>query len=535
MILQPGHVVREKYRIVRLIGDGGMGAVYEAQHQLLKTTVALKFLHADLAERPGLADRFLVEARVSATIDSPHVAHVTDVDSTEEGTPFLVMELLKGEPLQDLMDRKPVLSEPLAVEFACQILRGLEAAHDLQVVHRDLKPDNVFITNVESRPRLKLIDFGIAKLRGSPEFQQGLTRAGAMMGTPEYMAPEQLYEAREVDARADLYSLGVILYEMLCGERPADGDDAATIIAAVVAGRVRPLRERNPLVSEKLSKIVHRAIEAERGDRFESAHAMHAALEPLRTELSEEDLETLGMRRTTAELPPMDTGEPASAVADPGAVPDTLPPGDSAPPDTEDDVPLGERTEDAAPLAFHGAAAPASIAQMRVASTQVAGAIPAPTGNTRPRRRRSSPLILVLTLLLIGLGCAIALVIVTRQGIDSYTELPPASVPITAPAPATATPQIPDNPPTVEAPTLEHPSQSTPPRSAGTRPATPPATSANPSPTAPTIPFPSTLPPLPSTLPPLPSGFPTALPSFFPQIPGLTPPASSAKTQPDGK
>src|SRR6185369_3983730 len=181
-----GDVIGGKYRIVRLIGDGGMGTVYEARHEFLETSVALKFLHADLAKRAGLGSRFLQEARVSAQIRSPHVTHVTDVDQTADGSPYLVMELLHGEPLQQAMDRMHKLPPEQAVDFALQILSGLEAAHAIGVVHRDLKPDNVFIVPAGGGPLLKLIDFGIAKLRASTEFQKGLTRAGVIMGTPEY-------------------------------------------------------------------------------------------------------------------------------------------------------------------------------------------------------------------------------------------------------------------------------------------------------------------------------------------------------------
>lgn len=241
----PGDVVGGKYRIVRLIGDGGMGAVFEARHELLGTNVALKFLHSELSKRPGLASRFLQEARVSARIQSPHVTRVTDVDQTPDGSPFLVMELLTGESLQQLLDRRVKLPKDQAIDFALQILSGLEAAHALGVVHRDLKPDNVFITPSTGGPLLKLLDFGIAKLREANEYQKGLTRPGAIMGTPEYMAPEQLYSADRVDHRADLYSLGVMLYEMLTGERPAYGDDAAAIVSQVAAGKVKRITEHD--------------------------------------------------------------------------------------------------------------------------------------------------------------------------------------------------------------------------------------------------------------------------------------------------
>jgi len=323
----PGDLVSGKYRIVRLIGDGGMGVVYEARHEVLGSGVALKFLHADLAKRPGLTQRFLQEARVSATIQSPHVCHVTDVDTAQDGSPYLVMELLAGQALQSMLDRQGKLSIELAVDFALQILAGLEAAHATGVVHRDLKPDNVFVTPSGGGPLLKLIDFGIAKLRASSEFTKGLTRAGVVMGTPEYMAPEQLVSAQTTDHRADIYSLGVMLFEMLAGCRPADGDDADIIVASVQAGRVRNLRELVPGIAEGLVALVERATLPDREQRFESASEMRLALAQFAGHLSH-----AGRLAATAEpLAPLPTPASAALLSLPphvpsASVPRTLPP-----------------------------------------------------------------------------------------------------------------------------------------------------------------------------------------------------------------
>ncbi|HYO92880.1 MAG TPA: serine/threonine-protein kinase, partial [Polyangiaceae bacterium] len=286
MNLAPGDLIAGKYRIVRLIGDGGMGSVYEARHELLGLPVALKFLHGELAKRPGLGARFLQEARVSATIQSTHVARVTDVDTAADGSPYLVMELLSGESLQRMLDRSRKLSRDLAVDFALQTLAGLEAAHALGVVHRDLKPDNVFVTPTPGGPLLKLIDFGIAKLRESNEYKKALTGAGMMMGTPEYMAPEQLYAASEVDHRADLYSLGVMLFEMLSGERPADGENAEVIIARVLSGNGKRLAELEPELPAPLVAVVERALYPDRDQRFSSAYELRRLLAPFARELS---------------------------------------------------------------------------------------------------------------------------------------------------------------------------------------------------------------------------------------------------------
>src|SRR3954462_14757960 len=244
-VVEIGQVVSSKYKLLRLLGDGGMGSVYEAEHLRLGTHVAIKVLHSDLARRSGLIDRFLQEARVSAQIRSPHVVQVTDVESTPDGVAYLVMELLQGEPLSNLEKRERTLAVPTACEYTLQILQALEAAHSLGVVHRDLKPDNVFVTFDGTKPVIKLIDFGIAKLKraegATGAGHKNLTVAGMMMGTPEYMAPEQAYSATDVDARADLYSVGVILYEMLSGQTPAQGDDPRVVVLKVERGEVTPL------------------------------------------------------------------------------------------------------------------------------------------------------------------------------------------------------------------------------------------------------------------------------------------------------
>jgi eukaryotic-like serine/threonine-protein kinase len=285
MLPRSGDLIGGKYRIIRLIGDGGMGSVYEARHEGLAMSVALKFLHEELAERPGLTDRFLREARVAATIQSPHVAHVTDVDVGPAGLPYLVMELLTGESLQHLLDREHRLAPPIAIDFALQIAAGLEAAHAVGVVHRDLKPDNVFVTPGTGGALLKLLDFGIAKLLAGPD-QRGLTRAGVVMGTAEYMPPEQLYAANEVDGRADVYALGVMLFEMLSGRRPADGEDAQVIVAKVVAGDVLSLATLEPNLPSALVEVVRRATAGNRDARIASAHELRTALAALATGLS---------------------------------------------------------------------------------------------------------------------------------------------------------------------------------------------------------------------------------------------------------
>ena len=274
-----GKVLHGKYRLTRLLGDGGMGAVYEATHERLSTRVAIKILHAEIALRPGIVDRFLREARVSAQIRSAHVAQVIDVDRSPEGEAYMVMELLEGETLLALLDRERKLSVGVACAFTLQILEALEAAHALNVVHRDLKPENVFVTHGTRKTVVKLIDFGIAKVRNSGD--AALTMAGVTMGTAEYMAPEQAFSADRADARSDLYAVGVMFYEMLSGQRPVNGDDPRVIALKVERGEAKPLVHALPSVPPALAGFIHRAMAPRPEVRFQSADEMRLGLEKL--------------------------------------------------------------------------------------------------------------------------------------------------------------------------------------------------------------------------------------------------------------
>ena len=282
---QVGQVISNKYRLIRLIGDGGMGSVYEARHEGLGTTVALKFLHPELSRRSGLVQRFLQEARVSAQIHSPHVVRVSDVDQGSGGLAFIVMEYLEGRTLQtlyeDLYKAGVRLSYADALEYAMQMLEGVEAAHRANIVHRDLKPDNVIITQTsKGAPLLKLLDFGIAKLRVTGQLDRGLTRPGVIMGTPEYMAPEQAYSADAVDGRADIFSLGVMIFEMLAGRRPVGGDDPHQIASSYLSGQISQLSDLAPSLAPELCAAVHRAMSPLAGDRFPAVHDFREALDP---------------------------------------------------------------------------------------------------------------------------------------------------------------------------------------------------------------------------------------------------------------
>jgi len=284
-VIGVGSIVNGKYRIVRTLGDGGMGSVFEAQHAVLGTRVAIKVLHPELMRRTGLVERFLQEARVVAQIRSANVVQVIDVDRTPQSHAFIVMELLEGEALSTVLDRQRRLPVPIACAYAAQILAALEAAHALGVIHRDLKPENVIVTMSGGRPILKLIDFGIAKATRTEASQRNLTVAGVVMGTAEYMAPEQARSAESVDARADLYAVGVMLYEMIAGMRPVRGDageDARVVALRVERGEVIPLVQAAPGAPRELAGLVHHAMAARPEMRFASAAQMRVALEGLK-------------------------------------------------------------------------------------------------------------------------------------------------------------------------------------------------------------------------------------------------------------
>lgn len=553
-----GDLIRGKYRIRRLIGDGGMGSVFEAQHEQLDTLVALKFLHTDLARRPGLAARFAREARVAASIQSPHVTRVNDVDTTEDGTPFIVMELLQGQSLAEVLHKEPNhrLSLDESVDFALQILAGLEAAHAKNIVHRDLKPENVFVTPSPGGPVIKLFDFGIAKVRESKEFSRGLTHAGIMMGTPEYMAPEQLYSAAGVDHRADLYSLGVMLFEMLSGQLPADGDNAAAIVAQVQKGTTRRLEQLMPDLPKDLIGVVQIALAPEPTGRFDSAFAMRQALAHFAGNLSHAG--QLAATRTTVTTPPRSVLTDVSSVAAPvqrsvlassaseqhtaasvvaspgtsqvaaaGALPDTLPP------DQTSDGPAPTAQMPAMPAMQTGVQRSSTVLTPAVPAAYPGASLGSPlTGSAAPlvpRRRKGRAWPWVLGALAVALGAGIGIVVYLDYGTPS-TRPPPLAAP-PPPTPQSPTPEV-DRPAETETrPTQTEPvgatssPNSTTPRSTTpsqpTNSSKPPTQgtgepSGTPPPFGLPFPIPSTLPPLPSTLPPLPESLASAIPSSFP-------------------
>jgi serine/threonine-protein kinase len=266
-----------RYEIVRRLGRGGMGAVYEGIHVDLKKRVAVKVLLPPMSESPDLRARFVREGQAAARIRHPHVVDIYDVNELN-GVPFMVMEYLEGEDLGALLSREKRLAPERAADLMVPVLAAMSAAHEEGVIHRDLKPANIFLARDrygEIHP--KILDFGISKVT-SDRLQEGLTGTGAVFGTPFYMSPEQALGGKLVDGQSDQYSLGVILYQCLTGKRPFEADSMYQILHGIVQGTFLLPRMINPEVPEPLEDIIVRAMAKKREDRFPGVREFGAAL-----------------------------------------------------------------------------------------------------------------------------------------------------------------------------------------------------------------------------------------------------------------
>jgi eukaryotic-like serine/threonine-protein kinase len=294
-----GEVLLEKYAVERVLGEGGMGAVLRAQHVLRRVPVALKFIHPNVLAIPGAVERFYNEAVAASRIANEHVVQILDVDRLPSGVPFIVMEFLQGRDLAGVLHEEPshTLAVPRAVHIAIQTLRALSAAHRAGVVHRDMKPSNVFLVERDGDPDfVKLVDFGISKVRAeSSENEASLTQVNSTLGTPLYMAPEQARSAREVDARSDIYSVAVMLYEMLSGRTPyvPETGELTEILYKLFTTEPPSLRELRPGLDTDLVAVVERAMRKDPAQRYESAAAFAADLAVFADERSVNELHRL--------------------------------------------------------------------------------------------------------------------------------------------------------------------------------------------------------------------------------------------------
>ncbi len=312
-----------RYRVEERVSAGGMGTVYRGTHIELGTTVAIKVLHRHLATAKGsmLYQRFRNEARIAAQLKHPNIAQATDFGRTGDNVPYLVMEFLEGEPLSSYLESHAPLAPAQAADIACGVLEALHAAHSVGIVHRDIKPDNVFIVAWEDgRPHVKVLDFGIAKL-GDATVQ---TQAGHVLGTMAYMSPEQLQDTSQVDVRTDVYAVGVTLYQMLSGILPFQSASLTDLALLIMKGEPPRLQSQCPDVPSELATLVHRAIAASPTTRPPSALAFLDELTPYASPLSESaahgpvapavvagDLASADPRQTGSQLAERDVKSPA--------------------------------------------------------------------------------------------------------------------------------------------------------------------------------------------------------------------------------
>jgi serine/threonine-protein kinase len=283
--LQPGMVLRGKYEILGKLGAGGMAAVYRARHLAFGEVRAIKVVNNRLADDEDFLRRFRNEAVVARRLQHPNAVRVDDLDMTEDGRPFIVMEYVEGQNLREVIRHQGPLSLRRSVVIARQVAAALAAAHELGIVHRDIKPDNILLTGSGESETAKVLDFGIAKIKESALGDSGAvaTRTGMVVGTPQYMSPEQAMGRRgsELDGRADLYSLGVVLYEMVTGRLPFESDTAMGIILHHLQTPPPEPREVRPDlgIPDALSGVLMQALQKEPGRRFASATAMATALQ----------------------------------------------------------------------------------------------------------------------------------------------------------------------------------------------------------------------------------------------------------------
>src|SRR6202046_729723 len=332
--LQPGMSIRNKYQIIERIGIGGMGLVYRGRHLTFNELCAIKIVNDDIAGNANFLKRFQTEAIVTRKLRHPNAVRVDDFDYTEDGRPFIVMELVEGKNVSEVLQKEGALAVPRAIRIARQVGQAIGMAHKLGIVHRDLKPGNIILTTDEPGQEIaKVLDFGIAKLReAAGEERSEMTMTGMVVGTPLYMSPEQFLGKKaggEVDGRTDIYSLGVVLYQMITAQLPFDAETPYALMLQHLQGTARPPHELRPElhIPTALSQLILRAMEKSREQRFQTAEEFVAALdqvtavsvagEALGTAIPKPRIQTVPTPSTAGADVPVSTAGRAPTAADP--------------------------------------------------------------------------------------------------------------------------------------------------------------------------------------------------------------------------
>lgn len=331
----PGDVIADKYRVERVLGRGGMGVVVAATHLELGKLRALKFMTPEALRSGSSVERFNREARITAELSSEHVAKVVDTGRLSDGTPYLVMEYLEGKELSSVLKENGPLPVQKAAFYLVQACDGLAEAHARGIIHRDIKPGNLFLTTrADGSSCVKVLDFGISKM--AAEIVDGsLTRTDQILGSPFYIAPEQLHSTSEVDARADIWSLGVVLYELLIGKPPFQGDTLPQIVAAVLSGNAKAPSLVNPNLPAAIDAVFARCVEQNREKRFASVAELASELLPFAGEeaapLVERIHRVLGRKEHWANKSGSLSRPSFSEVSRPSGSPSLPPPPNAAP------------------------------------------------------------------------------------------------------------------------------------------------------------------------------------------------------------
>jgi serine/threonine-protein kinase len=314
---QAGEVVGGKFVVERVLGVGGMGVVVAAHHTHLEQTVAIKFLRRDAAKDELAVSRFLREARAVTVLQSEHVVRVMDAGRLDDGLPYLVMEYLNGLDLDQVLAQRGQLPLEEAVEYLLQAMEAVADAHAAGIVHRDLKPSNLFVTTrADGSSLVKVLDFGISKALDMGSKQVSLTATSMTLGSPLYMSPEQVRSSKTVDARTDIWALGIIAYELLAGVQPFEAETVTGLCAKIVADEPAPLRSVRPDVPPAFEAIVLRCLEKNAASRYQSVAELAAALRPFASPEGRASVARIG--RTGGRLTPTLASLP-DRVSQPGA------------------------------------------------------------------------------------------------------------------------------------------------------------------------------------------------------------------------
>lgn len=305
-IVQPGDVIAERYRLLRLLDVGGMGEVWAAKNELTQKSFAIKFLLPELAERPDALERFIREAETAGSLNHRAIVDVFDVAQAEDGRAFIVMELLSGESLETRIERGGPLNSLETATALSQVADGLDAAHRAGIVHRDLSSANIFLARNPDggAPIAKILDFGVSKTLGPARHDRTQTGNGAVLGCPEFMSPEQARGAEAVDARTDVWSLGIVLYQCLAGTAPFRAQNYNALMVAILTRPHRPLLEVAPSVDRELAEVVEGCLAKERDTRIQTASEVRERLSAIVRRLAgSAAVPTSPQRRATDRLP----------------------------------------------------------------------------------------------------------------------------------------------------------------------------------------------------------------------------------------